>query len=45
MPCPALPTVDLVTPCRNLLANLRASLPSWLGQPLILRIVVVDFQS
>lgn len=45
LPCPALPTVDLVTPCRNRLANLRASLPSWLGQPLIRRIVVVDFQS
>ena len=41
----ALPTVDVVTPCRNRLANLRASLPSWLSHPLVRRILVVDFQS
>lgn len=40
-----LPSVDLVTPCRNRLEYLRASLPSWLSQPLIRRVVVVDFQS
>ena len=40
-----LPSVDLVTPCRNRLAYLRASLPSWLAHPLIRRVVVVDFQS
>ena len=41
----ALPTVDVVTPCRNRLANLRASLPSWLSHPLVRRMLVVDFQS
>ncbi|MEB3201667.1 MAG: galactosyltransferase-related protein [Synechococcus sp.] len=45
MSSPPLPTVDLVTPCRNRLADLRASLPSWLAHPLIRRVVVVDFQS
>jgi hypothetical protein len=44
MPSP-LPSVDLVTPCRNRLAYLQASLPSWLAQPLIRRILVVDFAS
>lgn len=42
---PPLPSVDVVTPCRNRLGFLVASLPSWLAHPLIRRIVVVDFQS
>lgn len=46
MPPPSsLPSVDLVTPCRNRLASLQGSLPSWLAQPLIRQILVVDFNS
>jgi glycosyltransferase involved in cell wall biosynthesis len=40
-----LPTVDLLTPCRNRVEYLRASLPSWLACGQIRRIVVVDFDS
>ncbi|MCP9928016.1 glycosyltransferase family 2 protein [Cyanobium sp. CH-040] len=40
-----LPTVDLLTPCRNRVEYLRASLPSWLACAQIRRIVVVDFDS
>lgn len=40
-----LPTVDLLTPCRNRVEYLRVSLPSWLACDQIRRIVVVDFDS
>ena len=41
----SLPSVDLITPCRNRAAYLRASLPSWLACDTIQRIIVVDFNS
>jgi glycosyltransferase involved in cell wall biosynthesis len=41
----ALPSVNLVTPCRNRGEYLRESLPSWLACPQLQRIIVVDFNS
>ncbi len=41
----SLPTVDLLTPCRNRVEHLRDSLPSWLACEQIRRVVVVDFNS
>jgi hypothetical protein len=40
-----LPSVDLITPCRNRVEYLRDSLPSWLACPQLQRIIVVDFNS
>jgi len=40
-----LPSVELITPCRNRVEYLRDSLPSWLACPQLLRIIVVDFNS
>lgn len=40
-----LPSVDLITPCRNRVEYLRVSLPSWLACPQIQRIIIVDFNS
>lgn len=40
-----LPSVDLITPCRNRVEYLRKSLPSWLACPQLQRIIVVDFNS
>lgn len=40
-----LPSVDLITPCRNRVEYLRDSLPSWLACPQLRRIIVVDFNS
>lgn len=40
-----LPSVDLITPCRNRVEYLRDSLPSWLACPQLLQIIVVDFNS
>jgi glycosyltransferase involved in cell wall biosynthesis len=40
-----LPSLELLTPCRNRADHLIASLPSWLANPLIARIVIVDFGS
>jgi hypothetical protein len=40
-----LPSLDLVTPCRNRAENLKASLPSWIACELIRSIIVVDFNS
>jgi hypothetical protein len=39
------PSVDLITPCRNRVGDLQASLPSWLACDAIQRIIVVDFNS
>jgi glycosyltransferase involved in cell wall biosynthesis len=41
----SLPTLDLVTPCRNRIDSLKNSLPSWAECDLIRRIIVVDFSS
>jgi glycosyltransferase involved in cell wall biosynthesis len=41
----SLPSVDLITPCRNRVEYLRGSLPSWLACDTIQRIIVVDFNS
>ncbi|MGL6133727.1 MAG: glycosyltransferase family 2 protein [Prochlorococcaceae cyanobacterium] len=41
----SLPSVDLITPCRNRVEYLRSSLPSWLACGQISRIIVVDFNS
>jgi hypothetical protein len=40
-----LPSVDLITPCRNRVEYLRDSLPSWLACPQLRKIIVVDFNS
>lgn len=40
-----LPSVDLITPCRNRVEYLRDSLPSWLACPQLRQIIVVDFNS
>ena len=40
-----LPSVELITPCRNRVEYLRDSLPSWLACPQLQRIIVVDFNS
>jgi hypothetical protein len=40
-----LPSVDLITPCRNRVEYLRDSLPSWLACPQLRRIIIVDFNS
>lgn len=40
-----LPSVDLITPCRNRGEYLRDSLPSWLACPQLRQIIVVDFNS
>lgn len=40
-----LPSLDLLTPCRNRTEHLLTSLPSWLANPLIRQIVIVDFSS
>ncbi|QVL53547.1 MAG: glycosyltransferase family 2 protein [Cyanobium sp. M30B3] len=40
-----LPSINLITPCRNRAKYLRSSLPSWLACPQLQRIIVVDFNS
>jgi hypothetical protein len=40
-----LPSLDLLTPCRNRADDLKASLPSWMSCDLIRQIIVVDFNS
>ena len=40
-----LPSLDLITPCRNRSENLKNSLPSWIACQQIQRIIVVDFNS
>lgn len=40
-----LPSVSLVTPCKNRSEYLLRSLPSWLDCPQIERIIIVDFNS
>ncbi|MCP9778605.1 MULTISPECIES: glycosyltransferase family 2 protein [unclassified Cyanobium] len=40
-----LPSVELITPCRNRVEYLRDSLPSWLACPQLQQIIVVDFNS
>jgi hypothetical protein len=41
----SLPSLDLITPCRNRAEDLKNSLPSWIACELIHRIIVVDFNS
>lgn len=41
----SLPSLDLITPCRNRAEDLKNSLPSWIACELIRRIIVVDFNS
>jgi glycosyltransferase involved in cell wall biosynthesis len=41
----SLPSMDLVTPCRNRAEDLKNSMPSWIECELINRIIVVDFNS
>ncbi len=41
----SLPSLDLITPCRNRAEDLKNSLPSWIACELINRIIVVDFNS
>jgi glycosyltransferase involved in cell wall biosynthesis len=40
-----LPSVDLITPCRNRVEYLKTSLSSWLACPHLRKIIVVDFNS
>lgn len=41
----SLPSVDLITPCRNRLEYLSSSLPSWLACAQLRRIIIIDFSS